>query len=295
MSPPSIPQPSVRAILGSDLGSAPGPFRVRPAPSPAAGGGPWALGCAEPAAPVVIAVLDSGVHVGHPHMRGALPAPGFAVEDDGSFTDQDGAWNDVQGHGTAIAAAILARRPGARLMPVRVLDRDLRASSACLAAGIVEAARRGARVLNLSLGSEAPESAAPLARAIAQAAALGAVAVAAAAPLPRSSWPADLPGVIGVRWDEDCPPEAWYSLDEGLLLPGGGTAPLARFASHGRPRPAEGRDPGGNFAGASLACAPLAAAAAACLDHEPGLSFDGLVARLREGAAGPLPAGHRLR
>ncbi|MCK6527439.1 S8 family serine peptidase [Myxococcota bacterium] len=244
---------------------------------------------------VVIAVLDSGVHFGHPHLRGALPVPGFAVEGDGSLTDQEIATDDVQGHGTAVAAAILARRPGARLMPVRVLDRDLRASSPCLAAGIVEAARRGARVLNLSLGSEAPDGAARLARAIAQAAALGAVAVAAAAPLPRSSWPADLPGVIGVRWDEDCPPGAWFSLDEDLLLPGGGTSPLARFAAHGRPRPAEGRDPRGNFAGASLACAPLTAAAAACLDAEPGLSFAGLVTRLREGATGPLPAGHRLR
>jgi len=124
---------------------------------------------------------------------------------------------------------------------------------------------------------------------------LGAVVVAAAAPLPRAGWPADLPGVISVRWDADCPEETWYTLDERVGTAGGGGVRLPRFAACGLPRAAEGRDPTGNFAGSSFACVRVAAEVARRLGGRPDLPFDRLVEDLRRASAGPLPAGHRLR
>jgi len=107
----------------------------------------------------VVAVVDSGVAAGHPDLAGQiLPGHDFV---DGDDTPQDG-----NGHGSHVSGIVLAAAgngvgissvaPGAKLLPVRVLDDDGSGTSEHVAAGIDWARTHGATVVNLSLGSEIP-------------------------------------------------------------------------------------------------------------------------------------------
>jgi subtilisin family serine protease len=105
---------------------------------------------------VVVAVVDSGVDPRHPDLRGQLVAGRDVVDDD---DDPD----DPYGHGTHVAGIVAAAvgggevvgvAPGARIMPVRVLDRNGGGSVADVAEGVRWAVAHGARVINLSLGED---------------------------------------------------------------------------------------------------------------------------------------------
>jgi subtilisin family serine protease len=106
-----------------------------------------------------VAIVDSGVQADHPDLVGRLVTGWDAVE--GDATPQDGA-----GHGTHVTGIVGAASgngigiegvaPGARLMPVRVLDANGSGSAATVAAGIDWARAHGADVINLSLGSDVP-------------------------------------------------------------------------------------------------------------------------------------------
>jgi serine protease len=106
-----------------------------------------------------VAIVDSGVAADHPDLRGRLVAGHDFV--DGDATPQDG-----EGHGTHVTGIVGAATgngvgvasvaPGARLMPVRVLDDVGSGNVDDIAAGIDWARTHGADVINLSLGSEVP-------------------------------------------------------------------------------------------------------------------------------------------
>jgi subtilisin family serine protease len=120
----------------------------------------------------LIAVVDSGVDLGHPDLSSKLVVHNDAdfVEPAGNCTGnkktgrtciQDGP-QDENGHGTHVAgiAAALTNNgvgvagtaPDARILPVRVLDAQGVGSTGDVAAGIRYAAGKGADVINLSLG-----------------------------------------------------------------------------------------------------------------------------------------------
>ncbi len=197
---------------------------------------------------VPIAVIDSGIHAGHPHLAG-VPVEGLAVTSGSGGLGLVPDDRDVHGHGTAVAAAIARRGAPVRLIGVRVLDRALRCEAAALAFAIEAGARRGAVLINCSLATDAEGARDPLAAAVARAGERGAWVV-AAAPATGRGWPADLDGVIAAVAEPGCPP--------GRCVPRG---PL-RFGAHGAARPPEGRPRAGNLAGNSLAAAHLTALAA---------------------------------
>jgi subtilisin family serine protease len=219
---------------------------------------------------VRIALIDSGVAAGHPHLAGA-ELTGFGLDGDAPPFARTGAFADRTGHGTAAAAVLHWRAPGHPLLAIRVLDEDLRCTSALLAHAIRLAADEGAQVINLSLGSTRDEARDELAAAVDHAAGRGALCVAAAHPRGRALWPADLPTVISAKADRGCPAADLYS------VPG-----QPRFIAHGFPRPIEGRRPTDNFSGTSFAAAHVAAAVARL---QPS-SFDEAVAGLRAQAVG---------
>ena len=109
---------------------------------------------------VKVAVLDTGV--AYASRRGYRRSPdllnrfvkGYDFVDDDAYPD------DLNGHGTHVASTIAETTGngygltglayGTRIMPVRVLDRSGTGDSVAISAGIRYAARRGAKVINLS-------------------------------------------------------------------------------------------------------------------------------------------------
>jgi subtilisin family serine protease len=168
-------------------------------------------------ASVTVAVIDTGVAAKHPDLAGkVLPGTDLVNGDD----DAD----DDFGHGTHVAGTIAAaannRRGvtgvawGVKVLPVKVLDEHGTGSSCDVMAGIVEAAKRGASVLNLSLGFA---GACPVAfrAAVAYATQQKALVVAAAGNDamqggPESA-PADCDGVLGVGATDSADTPATFS------------------------------------------------------------------------------------
>lgn len=107
-------------------------------------------------ASVILAVVDSGLDTSHPEFAGRILA-GY------DFVERDAVPQDACGHGThvaGIAAAtgnngegIAGMAWGVQLLPIRVLDATCSGTVADVAEGIVAAVERGARIVNLSLGT----------------------------------------------------------------------------------------------------------------------------------------------
>jgi subtilisin family serine protease len=140
-----------------------------------------------------IAVIDSGVHAAHPHVGGV--SAGIGIADDGSIVEDD---VDRLGHGTAVTAAIREKAPDADIFAIKVFWRSLATDVATLVRAIEQAARMGAAVINLSLGTSDMRHRALLEAAVATARARGALVVAAYDDGGVSWLPGCLDGVIGV-------------------------------------------------------------------------------------------------
>jgi subtilisin family serine protease len=154
-------------------------------------------------ADVTVAIVDSGIDLGHPDLAPNLwtnpgEIPGNGIDDDANgyvddvhgfdFVDGDGTPQDANGHGTHVAGIVGARGGNgigvagvawrARLMAVRVLDGQARGTTAAVAQGIRYAVDNGARIVNLSLAG--PTSTPDLEEAVRYAGAHGVLVVAAA-------------------------------------------------------------------------------------------------------------------
>jgi len=192
----------------------------------------------------VVAVLDTGVAYDN---RGRYRrSPDLGRNDfvrGWDFVDGDPYPNDANGHGTHVASTIGERTNnpvgvtglayGARIMPVRVLNRDGEGNSADIASGIRYAVRRGADVINMSFefddgyrqltGSELPDVLAALRYARRH----DVTVVAAAGNLSRGTiaYPARYSSVIAVGATTEYGCRAEYSNSgKGLdiMAPGGG-------------------------------------------------------------------------
>ena len=192
--------------------------------------------------PVRVAVIDSGVNPAHPHI-GAVSG-GIAIAAGGPTA---GGYLDRIGHGTAVAAAIRERAPGADLLAVKVFHHRLSASIDTLVAGIDWAVAAGADLINLSLGTANPEHAGVLREAVARAADAGALLVAAGAHDGVDYLPGSLPGVVRVELDWACPRLAVRVTSDA--------AGAAVCHAAGYPRPLPGVPPERNLKGISFAVA----------------------------------------
>ena len=169
------------------------------------------------AAGSVVAVLDTGVALDGSVLPGA------------DLVDGDADVRDANGHGTAVAAAVLSACPSCRILPVRVLSDRGSAPWARVAAGIVWAVDHGARVVNVSIAG--PDGSAALRRAVSYATAHGVVVVAAAGNTAATDpqYPAAYPGVlaVGAAGSDWSAHGAWVDVE----LPG-----CARLPFHGSPQ-----------------------------------------------------------
>lgn len=168
------------------------------------------------AASLTIAIIDTGVDLGHPDLSGKLVA-GY------DFANNDSDPQDDQGHGSHVAGIAAAATNngvgvagvawGARLMPVKVLDSSGSGYTSAIAQGITWAVDHGARILNLSLGG--PNYSSTLADAVAYAYTHNVLVIAAAGNEylegNPTSYPAAYPNVLAVAATTDQDSHASYS------------------------------------------------------------------------------------
>ena len=219
--------------------------------------------------PVRVAVIDSGVNPEHPHVGGV--AGGTAIALDGSTL---GDYIDRLGHGTAVAAAIRERAPGAELFAVKVFDRQLSASIDALVGGIEWAAAHDADLINLSLGTANPHHTIALQSAVARAAEVGALVVAAGTQEGVAYLPGSLDGVVQVELDWACP-----RLVVDVVSGAGGGDTVCRASGYPRPVPGVSRDR--NLKGISFAVANVTGVLARVLAGGSRPSYDEAIEALR--------------
>ena len=109
---------------------------------------------------VKVAVIDTGIDTAHPAFTGSL-APSTEWKD---FVDNDTNPMEVSGgngygHGTGVAGIILQVAPKATILPIRVLNQNGAGDSDDVIAAIDWAVQKGAKVINLSLGTNEPVAA----------------------------------------------------------------------------------------------------------------------------------------
>lgn len=104
---------------------------------------------------VVVAVLDSGVQLNHPALAAVWTVEryDFVDDDDNPQVITAGATALAIGHGTHVAGIVHLVAPDARIMPLRVLDNQGRGDIFQLAEAIIYATTHGAKVINMSLGT----------------------------------------------------------------------------------------------------------------------------------------------
>jgi subtilisin family serine protease len=247
-------------------------------------------------AAVTVAVIDTGVSA-HSDLTGVLPGVDL-ITNDGNAADEDG-------HGTHVAGTIAAARnttgttgvaPGVNILPIRSLAGDGTGTAEDLITGIDIAVRRGARVINLSLGGPAEGGTCDAVR---KATAAGVLVIAASGNASTAvDYPAACPDAIGVSGTTLDGSIAGYSNvgpEIDLAAPGGD---LSVDSDGDKYRDGilgyttlDGR-PGLYFLqGTSMSAPHVAGAAALLLEKDPGLSAAGLRAALLDPAVDLGPAG----
>jgi subtilisin family serine protease len=183
-----------------------------------------------------IAIIDSGVQAEHSHVQGVSGGIAF-LENGQQSTD----YTDRLGHGTAVTAVICALAPQAELYAVKVFHDRLSTSIETLVRAIDWSIDNRMQFVNLSLGTSKQEHAPQLQAAVDRAIAADVKIVAA------KGWlPGDLPGVIPVALDWDCPWEECREQD-GV------------YYACGYPRPIPGVAVEKNLSGISFAVAHVLA------------------------------------
>jgi hypothetical protein len=178
-----------------------------------------------------IAIIDSGVHPAHPHVGGVAGGVGVTPQElTADFVDR-------LGHGTAVAGAIREKVGlDAELYAVRVFDHRLTANIDVILRALQWCADQRMDLINLSLGTSNPAHREKFERVLTD----GPLVVGAA-----GSLPGDLPGVIGVAPDPECPRDS-YRYRDGI------------FYASPFPRPIPGVPQQYNLNGASFAVANMA-------------------------------------
>jgi membrane-anchored mycosin MYCP len=236
---------------------------------------------------VTVAVVDTGVDAGTPQLSGRV-LRGF------DMTVTGGAGNtDCFGHGTFVAGIIGAApmsgagffgvAPEVRILPVRASNGE-EGTSLAFARGIQAAVDAGAKVINISANTTAPDEA--LVAAVEYAESRDVVVVAAAAngsespnSEPVTAYPAALPTVLAVAAVDSTGQRASFSQPGSYL---GLAGPGADITSVGPGGPGHRRGSGTSYA------APFVAGVAALVRaYRPGLTAAQVRHRLRQTADQP--------
>jgi hypothetical protein len=235
---------------------------------------------------VTVAVIDSGVNPDDPRLKGAK-VEGWSIELSATgHALLHPEFHDEIGHGTETAAAVIRTAPKARIIAVKIMKKELRTTAELMAAGIETAARNGAHVINLSLGTPNMGKALLLRDCCGQAFELGSVVLAAAHPKGERAYPADLPETVGVTSDPKCPLDRVFFFDPDRFPRKTHAALTDKFLTHGQTEATAGERP--KYRGSGIATAYLSGYVACLRQARPRDSAQEIVARMRERALVPL-------
>lgn len=226
---------------------------------------------------VRIAIIDSGVAAGHPHVGTIAPGTALVGDDPADVADR-------LGHGTAVAAAIRELASDAELVPVRVLDRELATSAAVLARAIHWAVEEGVHLVNLSFGTLNEAHVPRFESALDAARGRGVIVVSAESQEGTPWYPGALPGALGVVARREAPRNA--------VAPTTGTLGAVLAASP-YPRPIPGVPVERNLSGVSFAVANATALLALAL--QGGAPRDSVEALLAWITARAVPEKEAIR
>ena len=145
--------------------------------------------------PVRIGIIDSGVHVAHPHIGNVAGGVGIGPG------AHEPSYVDHLGHGTAVAALIHARAPHAELFAVKIFHRTLTADLARVLSAIDWCLERDLDLINLSLGTTNREHQPAFEAAVERVRRSGKAILSAFQMQGDRALPGSLPGVVGVLAD----------------------------------------------------------------------------------------------
>jgi len=205
---------------------------------------------------IKVAVIDSGVHLRHPHICAVTHPVSWEADVD---------CEDQVGHGTAVMAAIQERAPDAEYFALKLFGASLRTTTHRLANALTWAIDHGMHIVNLSLGTNNPASLAVLEPLIACAHAAGVIVVSARS---AGMLPGILPGVIGVSHDWDLPRDEYQVAGDG-------------FIASGYPRALPGRPLARNLHGVSFAVANMTGFVIRACERMGDRSFESVRSALR--------------
>lgn len=252
--------------------------------------GAWEMGATGQG--MTVAVVDTGIALEHPDLKDNL-VPGYNSM---TGSEEAGANRDNNGHGTEVAGVIAAERNDlgvvgvayqAKIMPIKAIGASGVGYDDAIADGIVWAADHGAKIINLSLGSENGSVASDILRqAVAYADNKGCLLIAASGNYdpeseanPGVSYPAADPRVLAVTAADAAGKVTNYSA----------AGPEVDLAAPGDSIPTDGWSRAGGYgytyaSGTSLAAPFVSGEAALIWSQHPEWSRDQVVETLEQGA-----------
>ncbi|MFQ6104198.1 MAG: S8 family serine peptidase [Candidatus Glassbacteria bacterium] len=196
---------------------------------------------------VTVAVIDSGVNSGHPHVGLVDGGISLSIEEGGKVKRGED-YSDRVGHGTACAAVIRGWAPLSGILAVKILDDHLSSHTELLIEGIEWAYSSGADVINMSLGTYRGDLIQQLRGIVEKVSDSGAVLVASSHNPLNPPAPAMFPTVISVAPD----------FKRRSFHMGRGNGKGIDLSVYPYPREAPGIDTQLNFRGPSFASAHVA-------------------------------------
>lgn len=218
-----------------------------------------------------VALIDSGINLGHPHVGRVAGGVSFSMDRRGDISISAD-YADEIGHGTALAGILAYRAPFASIHAIKIFKRQLTTSTKVLLAAIKWALDQCYELVHLSLGTKQKEHLPELMHLCERASALGITVVASSPARQGLVYPAALPNVLGVYWNQSCDwDDLQYHPDEAI-----------EFGAHGFPRQLPGLPQEMNFKGSSFAAAHVTSMAANFLFKDPNLSTNHIKQYLSE-------------
>lgn len=207
---------------------------------------------------VRVALIDSGISAGHPHVGEIAGGIGLHRVGDTIVAHNDS--TDVNGHGTACAGVVRWLAPDVQIFSVRILGSDLLTDGAILAHALKWCAENEMQAINVSAGSTEPSTAILLRDPLQALEDRGSLVVAAKSGQAGPDWPADCDSVLSVGALPNADPLCVYS-----------SSAVSQLYACGQPRPVDGVPSSANFHGASFAAPRVTALAALLFETHPGL------------------------